>query len=79
MAGVLKERPTNLTLLGKINGGTFPFRRVIETIDGRHDVASHGGRDMPIWGMRYREQQDPSVARARILELTLYLESIQAN
>lgn len=79
MAGVLKERPTDLTLLGKMNGGMFPFRRVIETIDGRHDVASHGGRDMPIWGIRYREQQDPPVARARILELTLYLESIQAN
>ena len=79
MAGVLRERPANLTLLGKINGGMFPFRRVIETIDGRHDVASHGGRDMPIWGMRFREQQDPTVVRARILELTLYLESIQEN
>lgn len=79
MAAVLKVAPADLTVLAKNNNGTFPFLRVIETIDGRYDTLAHGGRDMPIWGIRYRENQDPALARARILDLTLYLESIQVK
>jgi mono/diheme cytochrome c family protein len=77
MAAVLNVPPADLTTLAKNNNGAFPFLRVIETIDGRYDTIAHGGRDMPIWGIRYRENQDPALARARILDLTLYLESIQ--
>lgn len=79
MAEVLKVPPPNLSVLAKNNNGVFPFMRVIETIDGRFDTASHGGREMPVWGIRYREHQDPAAARGLILDLALYLESIQVR
>jgi len=79
MADVMKVAPANLTVLAKNNNGVFPFLRVVETIDGRFETTSHGGREMPIWGMRYREHQDPAAARGLILDLALYLNSIQAK
>ena len=47
-------RPANLTILAKKNGGVFPSRRVHEIIDGRQEVAAHGPRTMPIWGMFFQ-------------------------
>ncbi|MDH3280837.1 MAG: c-type cytochrome [Gammaproteobacteria bacterium] len=79
MADVMKVPPADLTVLAKNNNGLFPFLRVIETIDGRFEAASHGGREMPIWGIRYREHNDPAAARGLILDLTMYLSSIQAE
>ena len=77
-ASMLEKQPADLTLLSKQNRGEFPLQQIYRMIDGREQVRSHGSRDMPVWGERYREHQDPAIARARILELTLYLESIQA-
>ena len=78
LAGFLKTPPTDLTQLAKNNDGHFPFRRVIHIIDGRWEVALHGAREMPVWGKRFRED-DIMTARARTLELVLYLESIQTK
>lgn len=47
-------RPANLTILAKKNGGVFPTRRVHEIIDGRQEVAAHGPRTMPVWGMFFQ-------------------------
>lgn len=49
----LKTRPSDLTVLAKKNNGVFPARSVHEIIDGRNLVASHGPREMPIWGYRF--------------------------
>ncbi len=78
MADVMKVPPSDLTMLAKNNNGVFPFMQVIETIDGRFQ-AGHGTREMPIWGMRYREHNDPAAARGLIFDLTMYLASIQAK
>ncbi len=78
LAGHLKKAPPDLTQLAKNNNGHFPFLRVIHIIDGRWEVALHGARDMPVWGKRFRED-DIMTARARTLELVLYLEGIQAK
>lgn len=53
-SAVLKATPTDLTVLSKNNNGVFPVNAVYEVIDGRTSISSHGTREMPIWGYRYR-------------------------
>ena len=90
MAVLLKVKPPDLTSLAAKNGGKFPFDYVMRVIDGRAAIGPHGTRDMPVWGDRYMEDfpkthmQEPyrskvaePLVRARILELTYYLQSIQ--
>jgi cytochrome c len=52
VANALKTRPTDLTTLAKNNGGVLPVNALHEIIDGRNTVASHGTREMPVWGYR---------------------------
>lgn len=49
----LTRTPADLTVLAKANGGVFPIAHVYEAIDGRRDVAAHGSREMPVWGIDY--------------------------
>ncbi|OQW69803.1 MAG: hypothetical protein BVN35_18590 [Proteobacteria bacterium ST_bin11] len=78
----------NLTVLAKNNKGVFPFDKVFQIIDGRQEVATHGPRNMPVWGNafnnqtslfydNYPEQDKESGARSRILALTEYLYRLQ--
>ena len=53
MGNELKKRPTDLTVLAKKNSGAFPRDSVYRIIDGRDAVASHGTREMPVWGYRF--------------------------
>lgn len=79
LAAELKKGAPDLTLIAENNGGVFPFLRIIETIDGRADVLSHGSKEMPVWGTTFREEGNPTLTHGRMLDLTLYLESIQAR
>jgi mono/diheme cytochrome c family protein len=81
IAEILKVRPADLTHLTEADG-TFPRQRVADVIDGRREVAGHGRREMPIWGLAFQDRgrdndQEAEVA-ARIADLVAYLESIQA-
>lgn len=89
IAQFLTIKPADLTQLAKKNNGKFPFLDVFQTIDGRAVIKAHGEGPMPIWGDRYTAQSpatgvepyrsytaEPFV-RARILELTYYIQSIQ--
>ena len=49
----LKTRPADLTLLAKKNKGVFPLNAVYRIIDGRDQIASHGTKEMPVWGYRF--------------------------
>ena len=49
----LKTKPADLTNFAKKNNGVFPVSTVYDAIDGRNAVASHGIREMPIWGDRF--------------------------
>ena len=78
--------PGDLTQLTENNGGEFPLDRILQTIDGRDEVAAHGEREMPVWGDRYMEQYmyeyEPAQSnelrvRSRVLELVYYIQSIQ--
>ena len=80
---MLKKIPADLTQLAKKNGGDFPFWPTYRMIDGREPIDGHGGRDMPIWGDRFRKEQGAgqqgaeSIVRGRILEIIVYLQSFQ--
>ncbi|MDW3095030.1 MAG: hypothetical protein R8G33_05075 [Gammaproteobacteria bacterium] len=83
----LANKPKDLTLIEMNNNGVFPFKRLYEIIDGRKDESMHGTRTMPIWGDKYSAeswlkvstQHAETLARGKIFELLLYLESIQDN
>ena len=57
VAPALKKKPANLTLLSKNNGGVFPEKEVRDFIDGTKTAASHGTREMPIWGFAFASRQ----------------------
>ena len=83
----LRVVPLDLTVLAKKNGGVFPAERISSVIDGRMEIASHGPRDMPIWGTRYSVDAakqfvdfpygEEAYIRARVLRLMDYLYRIQ--
>ncbi|PRY71839.1 hypothetical protein CLV76_1392 [Marivita geojedonensis] len=79
-----------LTSLSQNNGGTFPVEYVVGVLEGTVDVGVHG-RDMPVWGARYREALMEGVecgitatecevlVRVRTLSLIDYLASLQSE
>ena len=88
VAPALRQQPANLTLLAKNNGGVFPAKQVRDFIYGTRTVASHGPREMPIWGYAFMFRQGalagpfvpvltPSEVDTRIDLLVGYLKSIQ--
>jgi len=79
-AVMLTKKPSDLTLLSKNNGGTFPYDHVFEAIDGRDMIGgAHGSKDMPIWGGEWKDSSlaSETALRGRILEMLIYLKSIQ--
>lgn len=67
------------------NNGQFPISRIYAVIDGREIVNGHGTRVMPVWGDLFLSdtiwegcsQVEEQLVRGRIMELILYLDSIQ--
>ena len=80
MAGQLRRTPPDLTRFAARNGGQFPSERVRRIIDGR-DIASHGMREMPVWGDVFRTTADATEAavKARIDAIVRYLAAIQSR
>jgi mono/diheme cytochrome c family protein len=91
VAGSLKQKVADLTMLAKNSGGVFPFARIYDVIDGREAVAAHGPRDMPVWGEEYSVEgasvsagtatspELNSYARGRIVALIGYIYTLQAK
>jgi mono/diheme cytochrome c family protein len=92
IAAYLKIPPTDLTKIQKNNMDVFPLGRVYEIIDGQTAIASHGSRDMPVWGDKFKKYSteqaelglrfgipiDPEAfARDRILAVVRYISSLQ--
>ena len=77
-APALKKQPADLTQLSKKNGGQFPGLRVMNFIEGKEVVASHGSRDMPVWGAVFRSMsRDEDVTILRVRNLANYVETLQ--
>jgi mono/diheme cytochrome c family protein len=79
-ATALKVAPTDLTLISKRAGGTFPFATIKSKIAGDDVVAAHGSRDMPTWGPLFKEADTSnSVAELRLTNLVKYIEGMQSR
>jgi len=73
----LSATPTDLTMLSKANGGSFPETAVYNIIDGRRAGDFHG-QEMPIWGEHFKEiEGNEEVVHDRISNLIEYLKYIQ--
>jgi mono/diheme cytochrome c family protein len=78
VAPTLKSKPADLTVIAKSSGGKFPSARVLKIISGDEVLASHGSRDMPIWGPIFHQiEVDQDFGNVRLQNLIKYLESIQ--
>lgn len=84
MASTLKNPPTNLTILAKENGGTFPYLKLRKIIDGSYTegkLRSHSSKEMPIWGDAFRREaldtNSHVAAQARIMNILDYISMIQ--
>lgn len=82
LAELLREPPADLTRIAERSGGRFDEARVMAVIDGRRDVASHGPRDMPVWGAVFEEELEDQpygsyVGLLHSRALTDYIRSIQ--
>ena len=76
----LKTPPPDLTLLAKNNGGKFPSMHVVNILDSDPGAAVHGSQEMPIWGPIFRKLgPDPNLGHLRVLNVTKYIESMQAK
>ena len=89
----LIKPPTDLTRLSETNSGVFPFARIYDVIDGRFELATHGTRDMPVWGEIYKRSWAQGqngtlpylaskevielIVRVRILALIDYIFTLQ--
>ena len=81
MVDTLRRVPPDLTQFAARNGGVFPSERVYAIIDGR-GVASHGDREMPVWGDAFRTLRDgfsPATVKTRIDAIVRYLAAIQGR
>lgn len=84
VAGSLRVQPADLTRIAARRGGEFRRGELAEWIDGRFQPASHGTRDMPVWGDDFAVHYAPgdfaqALVRGRIETLLDFLESIQVS
>jgi mono/diheme cytochrome c family protein len=81
VAGALRKRPADLTLLSRKSGGKFPELRVMNFIKGDDAIMAHGTREMPMWGRMFSDLSGgrPETVQIRIYALLKYLETIQTR
>lgn len=80
-AEALKTPPTDLTMLSKNNGGTYPSMKVAATIRGEATLPAHGSKEMPVWGKLFWSMSGGHEAEVqqRVTNLNSYIESMQAK
>jgi hypothetical protein len=78
---MLLTPPIDLTQVNRRNNGVFPaatFEAMLMLT--RLQTAAHGSRQMPIWGTVFQSvDSSATLARARVVNLLAYLESIQGK
>jgi mono/diheme cytochrome c family protein len=82
VAGYLKVEVPDLALIARRARGVYPHDRVVRIIDGRHIIAAHGSRTMPVWGEELSRAHvgDPDAERATqtvIERLAAYVTRLQ--
>jgi len=81
VAPALKATVPDLTVIAKNNRGQFPEARVRSILTGEEGItASHGSREMPVWGRIFHDEKAPvDLGPVRLNNLVNYLESIQVS
>ena len=75
--------PPDLTILAKKNGGKFPFGEVVDIVDGRKNIPSHGRLQMPFLGTTLQQPgkeftpESDAAVKGRIDAMARYVESLQ--
>jgi mono/diheme cytochrome c family protein len=80
-ASALKIAPANLTVLAKENGGKYPSNKVTAILSGQTDLAAHGNKEMPVWGVVFWSMSGGHAGEVqqRVANLNRYIESLQAK
>lgn len=80
-APALKEKPVDLTLLAKGNGGKFPEDHIVSVLRFGSEMPVHGSKDMPVWGPVLRSLNHGSEVeeQQRISNITRYMKTLQAQ
>ncbi len=79
VASSLKATVPDLTAIARSDGGVFPEARVRRIIMGEGMIASHGSREMTVWGPIFHQiEEDVDRGNVRLDNLVKYLESIQS-
>jgi len=84
MAGVLLIQPVDLTGLAAAADGVFPVLRVVQRVDGRDPLVSHGS-PMPVYGDFFEGNDtamktasgQPLITSRAIADLVAFLKDIQ--
>ncbi len=81
LAPTLRAAPPDLTRLAKGNRGTYPGGHVYQAIKWGGGVYRPRSNVMPVWAERLKQASNNDDARlsARIMELTNYVETLQAR
>ncbi len=81
VASALIQRPTNLALLSKNNGGKFPATHILAVLKFGAENPAHGTAEMPVWGPMLGKMDPagtgPNIGVLRIANLSEYLQSLQ--
>lgn len=72
---ILVVPPPDLTQLNNRHDGAFPFWYIVEVIDGRNQIRTHGTREMPVWGSAL---SNPAVL-TDVVKIIFYLHEIQED
>lgn len=82
MAELLTVPPPDLTKISVRRGGQFPEEEIFQIIDGRQSLKGHGTRDMPIWGLTFKNSEklkNEKQVEKDIQRLVDYLKTIQTE
>ncbi|MFP6906223.1 MAG: c-type cytochrome [Verrucomicrobiota bacterium] len=84
IARLLKHPPPDLRTFARRRNGQFSSVELARFIDGRQEVPAHGSRAIPVWGKQFarievESTEHESLVSGNLLELVLYIESIQQN
>ena len=79
VAATLKATVPDLTIITVSNDGNFPVARMKRIIMGEGMIASHGSREMPVWGPIFHQvEEDVDRGNVRVENLS-YLPGIDTD
>lgn len=79
-AKALAKAPADLTKITARHNGNFSRSDVENVILGKQEMASHGTREMPIWGPVLQAlAPDDSFVKLRVANLVDYIQAIQTK